>query len=250
MDIKVKGITAPPSRDELTSRLEKVRNKMTEENLDYYVSFDPVNIYYLTNFANNIHERPFILIIERGGNPKMVVPLLEKSHVESRTLCDLDFYSYYEFPAPPGENWYDIYQTLIDKDKKVGIEATMPSGIASKTPGHKKISDIIDEVRIIKTDYEIGRCAHACKIVNRGHKELLKMCKPGLHEFALYQKITGSMTSKIITDIPDANFIVCKTVAAVWPPSFSHDPHIIPKIFAPMEEGGPHVSIVAALVNG
>lgn len=250
MSFKIKRITAPPSRDELSNRLQKVIKKMIEEKLDYYVSFDPVNIYYLTNFANNVHERPFLLIIERKGIPKMVVPLLEKSHVESRTLCDLDFYSYYEFPAPLGENWFDIYQTLIENYKIVGIEAAMPSGIAEKTPGTRVITDIIDEVRIIKTDYEIGRCAHACKIVNRGHKELLKMCKPGLHEFALYQKITGSMTSKIITDIPEANFIVCKTVAAVWPPSFSHDPHIIPKIFAEMEEGGPHVSIVTAQVDG
>jgi Xaa-Pro dipeptidase len=44
--------------------------------------------------------------------------------------------------------------------------------------------------------------------------------------------------------------MVCKTTAAVWPPSFSHDPHIIPKIFAEMENGGPHVSIVSAQVDG
>ncbi|MFW9938192.1 MAG: M24 family metallopeptidase, partial [Candidatus Thorarchaeota archaeon] len=74
--------------------------------------------------------------------------------------------------------------------------------------------------------------------------------RPGVPEFAIYQKITGLMTSKIIQDIPEANFIVCKTTAAVWPPSFSHDPHIIPKIFAPMEKGGPHVSIVYAQVDG
>ena len=174
MSNKIKGITAPPSRDELSDRLKKVRKKMVEENLDYYVSFDPVNIYYLTNFANNVHERPFLLVIEREGIPKMVVPLLEKSHVESRALSELEFHSYYEFPAPQGENWYDVYNTLIGKDKIIGIEAAMPAGIAEKTPGTKIITDIIDEVRIIKTDYEVRRCVHACKIVSRGHKELLR----------------------------------------------------------------------------
>ncbi len=250
MNDKPKGITAPPNIEELSNRLEKVRNLMLQENLDYYVSFDPINIYYLTNFANNVHERPFLLVIEREGIPKMVVPLLEKSHVESRSIGELEFHSYYEFPAPQGENWYDVYQKLIEKEKKVGIEAAMPSGIAEKTPGSKIITDIIDEVRIVKTDYEIGRSVHACKIINRGHKELLKICRPGVPEFALYQKVTGFMTSKIVTDIPGANFIVCKTVGAVWPPSFSHDPHIIPKLFAEMEEGGPHVSIVYAQVDG
>jgi Xaa-Pro dipeptidase len=250
MAVKLKAIKTSPSKEELNRRLGNVRDLMQENNLDYYISFDPVNIYYLTNFANNVHERPFILIIEKERPPKMVVPLLEKSHVETRALCELEFFSYYEFPAPKGENWYDQYQKLIKKDKRVGIESAMPMGIAEKTPGIKIVADIIDDVRIIKTDYEVGRSVHACKVINKGHKELLKICRPGVPEFSLYQQVTGLMTSKIVTDIPNANFIVCKTTAAVWPPSFSHDPHIIPKIFAEMEQGGPHVSIVYAQVDG
>ena len=51
MSIKIKAITNPPSREELSNRLEKVRILMKEQNLDYYIAFNPVNIYYLTNFA-------------------------------------------------------------------------------------------------------------------------------------------------------------------------------------------------------
>jgi len=247
---KPKPIKTSPTKQELSSRLERVKEAMKNENLDYYISFDPVNIYYLTNFANNVHERPFILVIEKEGVPKMVVPLLEKSHVETRSITELEYASYYEFPAPKGSNWYDVYQKQIDASKRVGVESAMPLQIFEKTPGEKVVSDIIDDIRIIKTDYEVGRSVHACKVINKGHKELLKICKPGFREFALYQKVTGIMTTKIVQDIPDANFIVCKTTAAVWPPSFSHDPHIIPKIFAEMENGGPHVSIVYAQVDG
>lgn len=250
MNKKPKAIKKPPSKKELANRLDSVRELMKKEDLDYYISFDPVNIYYLTNFANNVHERPFILIIEKEGTPKMVVPLLEKTHAETRAISELEFHPYYEFPAKEGERWFDIYRPLIKKDAVVGIESMLPSGIADKTPGKKKITDIIDEVRIVKTDYEVGRLVHACKIINRGHKELLKILKPGVREFEIYQKITGYMTSKIIGDLPDANFIVCDTTAAVWPPSYSHDPHIIPKIFSQMEEGGPHVSIISAQVDG
>jgi Xaa-Pro dipeptidase len=250
MTIKPKPIKTPPSKAELETRLNKVRKLMKVQNLDYYVSFDPVNIYYLTNFANNVHERPFILIIKNEGIPKMIVPLLEKSHVETRSVAELEYSSYYEFPAPQGKNWYDVFQKQIDGSKKVGVESAMPMQIFGKTPGNKIVTDIIDETRIVKTGYEVGRSVHACKVINKGHKEVLKMCRPGVREFAIYQKVTGIMTNKIIQDIPDANFIVCKTTAAVWPPSFSHDPHIIPKIFAEMENGGPHVSIVSAQVDG
>jgi len=247
---QIKPIKTAPSMDELSNRLEKVRKLMKKENLDYYISFDPVNIYYLTNFAFYVHERPFILIIPIEGLPKMLIPLLEKGHFEFRARCELDFVSYYEFPARNGENWYDYYQKLIDNDAKVGIEPAMPIGIANKTPGKKIVSDIIEEVRIIKTDYEIGRIFHACKVVNKGHKVLLKKCRPGVLEFALYKEVTDAMTSKIVQDIPEANFRAVETTGAVWPPSISHDPHLIPHIFTPMEEAGPHVSIVSAQVDG
>ncbi|MFX0027370.1 MAG: M24 family metallopeptidase, partial [Candidatus Hermodarchaeota archaeon] len=102
----------------------------------------------------------------------------------------------------------------------------------------------------IKTDYEIGRTIHACKIVNKGHRVLLRKCRPKVLEFALYKEVTNAMTSKIVQDIPNANFRATQTTAAVWPPSISHDPHLVPHIFTEMEEGGPHVSIVQAQVDG
>ncbi|MFX1437632.1 MAG: M24 family metallopeptidase, partial [Promethearchaeota archaeon] len=250
MSLKIKSVTSPPSSEELSNRLEKVRKLMKEQNLDYYVSFNPVNIYYLTNFAFYIHERPFLLIIEKEGIPKMLIPQLEKGHFESRAKCELKFVIYYEFPAKSGQNWYDYYQKLISINTNVGIETEFPIGIANKTPGNIVISDIIDEVRIIKTDYEIGRIYHACRVVNKGHKVVLKKCRPKVLEFALYKEVTDAMTSKIVQDIPNANFRATGTTGVVWPPSISHDPHLIPHIFKEMEEGGPHVSIVSAQVDG
>jgi len=223
---------------------------MEKESLDYYVSYDPTNIYYLTNFAFYIHERPFILIIPRKGLPKMLIPLLERGHFELKTLTEIEIVSYNEFPAPNGENWFDFYQSLLDKNAKIGIESAMPMRIAQKTPGNKIISDIIEELRIIKSDYEIGRIYHACRITNKGQKKLFKICRPEVLEFAIYQEVSNVMTSKIIQDIPTANFKATSTLGVVWPPSISYDPHIVPDIFAPMEQGGPHVSMIQIQVDG
>ncbi|MFX0040751.1 MAG: M24 family metallopeptidase [Promethearchaeota archaeon] len=250
MSLKIKTITDPPSREELSNRLDKVRKLMKEHDLDYYISFNPVNIYYLTNFAFYVHERPFLLIVEKEGIPKMLIPKLEKGHFMTRAKCELEFVIYYEFPAKSGENWYDHYQKQINANAKVGIESELPIGIANKTPGKIIVVDIIDEARIIKTSYEIGRIYHACRVVNKGHKVLLKKCRPKVLEFALYKEITDAMTSKIVQDIPNANFRATGTTGAVWPPSISHDPHLIPHIFKEMEEDGPHVSIVSAQVDG
>ena len=243
-------ITSPPDREELAVRLGSVRSLMRERGLDYYVSFDPVNIYYLTNFANIVHERPFILVIPAEGTPTMVAPALELRHVRVRTRCDLECVAYYEFPAPPGKNWWDHYRPLIPDDAQVGIEPAMPVGIAEKTPGTKVATDIIEEVRIVKSDYEIGRNVHACRVVSSGHEKLLEICRPGVPELILYSQVSQAMMGKIISDIPDANMIVSRAMGAVWPPALSHDPHLIPTASTLMEEGGPHVSIVFAQVDG
>jgi Xaa-Pro dipeptidase len=243
-------ITEAPSEGELASRLEKVQTRMREQGLDSYVSFDPVNIYYLTHFANNVHERPFLLLIPQRGAPTMVAPLLETSHVEARARCHLDYATYTEFPAPRGENWYDVYGALIESGARVGIESAMPAGIRERTPGETVVTDIIDEARIIKSPYEIGRNVHACQIVETGHEKILETCRPGVIEGAIYAASSQAMLGRILRDIPEANIIVCRAWGAVWPPSLSHDPHIVPTFGTAMVEGGPHVSIAFAQVDG
>ena len=223
---------------------------MRERGLDVYVSFDPTNIYYLTNFANYVHERPFLLVIRPSGRPTLLAPLLEAGHVRQRSRAELDFATYPEFPAPEGENWFDVYAALIDSQAQVGVESAMPIGIAMRTPGQVMVQDVIDEVRLVKTAYEIGRNVHACQVVEVGHRLLLENASPGVPEVTLYGQASGAMMAKIFGEVPDANPMVCGTKAAVWPPSISHDPHLVPSIQLPMEQGGPHVSIATAQVNG
>jgi Xaa-Pro dipeptidase len=243
-------ITSAPSREELAARLEAVRAGMAAQDLDIFVCFDPVNVYYLTNFANEVHERPFLLIIKPVGVPTMLVPLLELTHAQERARCELEFAVYDEFPAPPGRNWYDRYVTLLDPRDRIGVEPALPIGIAAKTPGRVVVSDLLEEVRLIKTTYEIGRTVHACQIINLGHRRLLERCRPGAPVHALAAEVRQAMMARILEDIPGANRIVTTVRASVWPPSISHDPHLVPSPTTQLEPGGPHVTGVWGQVDG
>ena len=68
--------TAPP-KDEIAGRVARVQTQMAEEGLDYYLCHDPDNVFYLTNFANFVHERPFILLVPAKGKPIFLMPKLE-----------------------------------------------------------------------------------------------------------------------------------------------------------------------------
>ena len=248
--MKIEPITAKPDKEELAARLEKIRELMEKQKLDYYVSFSPTNIYYLTNFANVVHERPFILVIPKKGLMKMVCPLLESTHVRARARCELDYIIYYEYPAPAGQNWYDVYRPLFKDSDRIGIESAMPAGILKETRGTTVITNIIEDVRVIKSDYEIGRSVHACQVVDEGMKKVLELTRTGALLVTIYAAVVQAMMGKTLLEVPDVNLIACKFQGAVWPPSISHDPHIIPTPFMPMEAGGPSCSIVSGIVDG
>ncbi|MCX5997622.1 MAG: aminopeptidase P family N-terminal domain-containing protein [Chloroflexi bacterium] len=246
--MKIEPITAKPSKEELGARLEKVCALMEKQKLDYYVSFSPTNVYYMTNFAHQVDERPFILVIPKKGLMKMVCPLLESTHVKSRARCDLDYVIYYEFPAPAGQNWYDVYKLLFKDGDRVGHESAMPAGILKETRGTTVMTDIIEEVRVIKSEYEIGRTVHACKVVDEGMKKLLETTRVGVPLITIYSGCVQTMMAKALIEVADYNLLASKFQAAVWPPSISHDPHIVPTPFMPMEEGGPSCSIVCRIM--
>jgi len=197
-----------------------------------------------------VHERPFILVFRREGIPKCVVPYLEESHLRTRAKCELETVRYFEYPAPEAENWFDVYAPLIKEDDCVGVESAMTLRIYDRTPGDKIKTDIIDEVRLVKTEYEIGRNVHACQILNEGHDKLLEVCRPGMMLFELYGAVTQVMMARVVTEIPMANPLISRPVAIVLPPSLSHDPHNFTNVFLQMEQGGPHVSGVAGQIDG
>lgn len=243
-------IVAPPDQAEMALRLERVRERMALERLDAYVVHCPDNVFYLTNFYNYVHERPFVLVVPRQGKLRFVVPHLEEEHVRVRAVGALELIRYFEFPAPTGEQWSDRLRDVLRGAERVGVESVCPLRVADEIPGTRVRSDVVDEARVVKTDYEIGRLAHASAIVSQGHEELIAMCKPGQGAVGLFGQVTRSMTGLMLRDMPNANFLACSFAAVVQPPSLSHDPHNFTDVFVQLEEGGPHVSVINSRVNG
>ncbi len=246
----VEPITTPPSRDELDLRMNKVRALMAGEGLDVYVAAHPDNVYYLTNFAYVPFERPFFLVVPAEGKPALIVPLLEVSHAEQRILVDVDYHTYYEYPAPPGKTFVDALNQVVGGDRKVGIESSLSLALKEVMPGKTVIADLVDEARLVKTDYEIGRIAYASAVVDAGMKKALDLSKPGARVATMYSEGSKEMMVKVVMEIPDVNLLMTKFIAAVWPKALSAQPHSVPGLFDALETGGPNVAIITAQANG
>lgn len=245
------SIVTPPDISEMAVRLARVREQMERHGLNAYVACDPYNVFYLTNFYNYVHERPFILVVLPTGPLHFVAPKLEEPHIAVRAVGDVKIARYFEYPAPKGDAWSDQLAKLLPTTAAVGVESVCPLHIAGNIPGMQTTVDIIEDVRMTKSNYEIGRIAHASRIIEAGHTELHRLAaEPGQMAIAAFGNTTRLMTGMVLKDMPNANMLATQFSAVIQPPSISHDPHNFADVFIKLEHGGPHVSVINCRVNG
>ncbi|MCH7394101.1 Xaa-Pro peptidase family protein [Acinetobacter dispersus] len=248
--MNIEPVFYPPTTIEIEQRLKRVQARMIEEGLDRYVSFCPDNIFYLTNFANIVHERPFVLVIPSKGIPQFVVPQLEIPHVKTRVVGDIELVSYFEFPAPKGQAWSDRFKQLLSANERVGVESICPLQIYAEIHGERVRRDIIDDIRMVKSDYEMGRLAYTCNLATSAHNLFLESVYPGMTLTEMKSNVSGFILKQLIQDYKEINPFATNVTAVFQPPSISHDPHNFTDISMVLEEGGPHISIINAVMNG
>lgn len=239
-----------PDVMEMQSRIQKVREMMTEAGLTHYVCACPDNVFYLTNFANYIHERPFILVVSLDGPLHFLVPKLEIPHVRTRSVGDLELVEYFEFPAPVGETWDVKFQSIFPPNARVGVESICPLQVYEAVPGERVRSEIVDDARIVKSDYEIARIVYASNVATDAMKLLIASAKPGIGLMEINSKCRGLMLMKTLSDNPQANMLATSATSVFQPPSVSHDPHNFTDVSMVMETDGPNVSLINGTLNG
>lgn len=249
--MNISPIYTPPTEDEINSRKGKLLKLMEEANLDCLVIVDPDNIFWLTNFANFIHERPFILILSKTGKLSFVVPRLEQQHVETRSVGKIELLMYEEFPYIEKGSWATLFNSAISEANIVGVEENSPQFVAGLVGAKAIMSNMIEEARYVKSDYEIGRIVYSSNVATKGLEKLLKSASPGVSLLSIHSKITKLMMLQVLADNPATNPLASNVAAVVQPPSVSHDPHNFTNITEmDMAYGGPHVSIVNGTMNG
>lgn len=241
----------PPTTDEINLRKNKLIGKMKEHDIDCIVIADPHNVYWLTNFANYVHERPFILIMDNNGKLIFVVPKLEVKHVISRLVGDITFIEYEEFPCPEESSWSTGFKKQVDTYTKIALEENAPQFISEAIKQYYVVKNLVEEARYVKTDYEVRRIMYSSKVAAKAMEKLLKIAKPGMSAIASNKKISQLIMLQLFADNPETNVLATSTGVIVQSPNVSDDPHNFTNVMnMDMAVGGPHVSIINGVFNG
>jgi Xaa-Pro dipeptidase len=232
---------------ELSKRIKCLQNEITKNNIDAYILTDQDSLLYFTGMAYKPEERVFFMIVPSKGKPIFLSPKLEEKHLSKITI-ECEIRAYWEATSAQGENWYDILETIIRPFKKVGVENNIAHNILNKIVANEiVILNIVEEMRKIKTPYEIEMIRNTCKLADLGVQNIFKNAYIGTSVLEMHT-LSGAIQRQLIRE---KNFdpILTSLTSVVWPSPISSIPHSIPHLDDKLTKGS-NVAMTYFKVNG
>jgi len=200
----VQGIDLPKvvlSQSEYEKRVQKIKEELVKRQLDALYLTGGTSILYLTGFSHIATERPAALIIPLEGEMTFMGPVIERNHIKAATPLIKSIYSYLDYPGETHP--MDLFARWLKEiglgTKSIGIDN--PAGasgvwgytgppISDKLPEAKfvKAKDIVDKMRVIKSNEEIALMKESSKWASLAHRFLQKFSKPGLWDVEISLK--------------------------------------------------------------
>ncbi|HHY08438.1 MAG TPA: hypothetical protein GX530_07970 [Corynebacteriales bacterium] len=115
-------------KQELEGRIKHLSEVLEQYELDCYIVTSEDGIWCLTNVAYQPEKRRFFTVVTADMRPCLVVPKLEEEHLR-KVMVNCDIVSYWEYPSPSGQNWYDVFEGVLSGRMRIGVKRSVKAEI-------------------------------------------------------------------------------------------------------------------------
>jgi Xaa-Pro dipeptidase len=235
------------SRDEYVQRMGRLQELIGEYGLDLFVVSSQESIYYLTGVTYKPLERPFFLLLGRYGKAKILVPAMEKAHLSAAPNVS-EVHSYWDYPSPEGEGWYEKLAGLLEGIGQVGIEPALSSDIAGRLAAHSvKCLPLVEKVRLVKSADEVEMLRQSARFADMAIARVIKASYFGVSELELFSQ--GRKIQMKVMKNCDYDVLNTEIVAGAWPAPMSAQPHYVPGVGDRLGWGS-HIALTLMRING
>ena len=182
-------------------RINKLQKKLEKINVDVAIITNEDNVYYLTGYYDYLHMefgRPTILIISINEGSLLITPSIDENMAKSVAQVD----KIVAWNDGLNNEWRSEIPAII-KTNQVGIELNLIPQIVKSYIEQitqcrflKNISPILEELRMIKSNYEIQLAKHAGQVANAMMIAGRQAIKDGVAEYEVALAISESGTKK------------------------------------------------------
>jgi Xaa-Pro dipeptidase len=190
----------------MTTRLEKLSNAMSDNNLDAVALNPGPTLTYMTGLKFHLMERPVVMFFAPGKSPAIILPELEVLKA-GQLPYPAQIFAYGENPA----TWNDAFKSAVMAlgldGKKIGVEPRamrlLEFGfIKSGAPesDYPDASVALASLRICKDLDEIEKMRRAVLIAQNALKAVIPQIKIGMSE----KEIASELTMQLLRNGSDA----------------------------------------------
>lgn len=222
-------------KSELESRIVRLQKQLGEQKLDAFVVATKDNLWYLADITYEQQERPFFIIISPKDKPVLLVPKLEERHLKKAAI-DCTIISYWEYPSPKGENYYDILQDILKDCSKIAVESNIRLDIFEKVVAAEIIPcDWINEMRKVKSTAELELIKISAKATDLAMNRIFNNAYAG--ESILETFTIAKSTQQDLIRNKTFDPMTTSLLTVVWPAPINSMPHFIPRMNDRLKEG-------------
>lgn len=171
------------SQLELLERQRALKERVESKGLSGAVIFRPERIQYLINFSHLSTERPIVLILPVEGEPHVLIPKLEEEHLQVQASWLTHVHVYFEYPGTthPMTHLHEVLGQLNMLEGPMGCDNDGfldqngyrgPSLSALVNTSLVDVGQIVDEMRLVKSDVEIAIMRECGRWGSVAHREL------------------------------------------------------------------------------
>ena len=186
-------------------RLDKLREKAHENQLDGVILVPGPNLRYYTGGNSLLLERPFFMAVPADGEPHLVAPTLE-SGPYLRSPVKIVIHSWTDADGPSRSIEETVSQ--LGLKGRWGVESSMPYGFIDTLlkfaqPQFENAEPILQNLRSVKDTHEAERLTRAARIASKSFLKIPRMLKVGMSELELAQKVAREMHANGAESTPD-----------------------------------------------
>lgn len=232
---------------EFLQRMESLKRKVIDSELDAFLVSSEESIYYLTGVSYRPLERPFFIIVHPDHAATLVVPSLEEQHLRNAPNVG-KVLSYWDYPAPAGNGWMDILRQGLEGVDRLGIEPSLPQEIfwLIKHFSPRPFA-LVEELRLVKSPAEIEILRQAARYADLGVEKVIKTAYHGVSDLELFSQGRG-VQMRIMKET-DYDVLTTSVLVGAWPAPLSAQPHGVPELSDRLKDG-PHIALALVRANG
>ncbi|EPC7213674.1 M24 family metallopeptidase [Staphylococcus pseudintermedius] len=162
------------------SKIEQLVQTLKEQQADAMWVSNPINIFYLTGYKSEPHERLFALLVRADGQQILFCPQLEVEEVKTSPFT-VDIIGYLD-TENPFDKHRETYGTLLIEENHLTVQRYHALKNAFSVHTFEAADPIIRALRNVKTADEIDTLRQAAKLADKCMEIGVAFLKEGVTE--------------------------------------------------------------------